>query len=424
MSVNQGSGSRDVKHFHLLRSIQTVVQSSLAELGYSEEMVELLKEPQRILEVKIPIRMDSGKLRVFTGFRAQHSDAAGPTKGGVLFRPDVSLSQMKALSILIGIKSGVLGLPCGGAKGGVICDPRELSFRELEGLSRGYIRSIFPIIGPRADIPALDPFANTQIMAWMMDEFSRISRTESPGFITGKPLVLGGLHGRENAVARGVSLFVRAAASSRGIDLRGAEAVVQGFGSAGSFVAKFLSDSGAKVTGISDAYGALYNPSGLNVDELLNCRDSFGTVTKLFQHSLTNQELLEKPCDLLVLSAIENQITEKNAADVSAKVVLEAAENAVSDGAAAILSENNILFVPEILVCAADVAVSYFEWAQNNQGIIWTESKVEERLSEILNSAFHRVYDMAVDRKTTMRSAAYLVGLQRLAESVRYRGWV
>ncbi|GGL46979.1 Glu/Leu/Phe/Val family dehydrogenase [Sporolactobacillus putidus] len=426
MSVNQGSGSRsrDEKHHYLLRSVQAIVRHSLEELGYSEEMIELLKEPKCALEVKIPVRMDNGKIRIFTGYRVQHSDAIGPTKGGVLFHPDVSLTQVKALSVLNGIKSAILGLPCGGAKGGVICDPRELSFRELEGLSRGYIRAIRSIIGPRKDILALDVFTNTQIMAWMMDEYGRFSGTESPGFITGKPIVLGGLRGREYAVARSISRFVHEAASSKGIELNGAEAIIQGFGSAGSYVAKTLFESGARVVGISDAYGALYNPSGLDVEELLNCRDSFGTVTKLFQHTFTNQELLEKPCDILVLAAIENQITENNAADIRAKVVVEAAENAVSDQAAIILADRNILFVPEVLSCAADVTVSYFEWVQNNQGITWTEKEVEERLREVLSSAFEQVREMAGDRKTTMRTAAYLVGVQKLAESVRYRGWI
>lgn len=423
MVVNHGSRSRGEKQL-LLHSIQSVVRNALEELGYSEEMFDLLKEPQRTLEVKIPVRMDTGKVRIFTGYRAQHSDAVGPTKGGVLFHPDVSPEQIKALSVLIGIKSAILDLPCGGAKGGVVCDPRELSYRELEGLSRGYIRAIRSIIGPRRDILAHDIFTNTQMTAWMMDEYGRYAGSESAGLITGKPNVLGGLQGKEDAAARGITEFVRKAAAGRGIEPGGSRTIIQGFGGAGSYVAKSLHESGARVVGISDAYGALYNPSGLDVEELLDCRDSFGTVTKLFQHTLTNKELLEKPCDILVLTAIDNQITENNATDIRAKVVIEAAENAVSDQAAVILTERGTLFVPEILSCAADVAVSYFEWVQNIQGIAWTEKEVSERLREVLRSAFERVHAMAEDRKTTMRTAAYLVGVQKVAESVRYRGWV
>ena len=245
---------------NVLTSTQTVIHKALEKLGYPEEVYELLKEPLRMMTVKIPVRMDDGSVKIFTGYRAQHNDAVGPTKGGIRFHPNVSETEVKALSIWMSLKCGIVDLPYGGGKGGIICDPRDMSFRELERLSRGYVRAISQIVGPTKDIPAPDVFTNSQIMAWMMDEYSRIDEFNSPGFITGKPLVLGGSHGRESATAKGVTICIREAAKKKGIQIEGARVVVQGFGNAGSFLSKFMHDAGAKVVGISDAYGALYDP--------------------------------------------------------------------------------------------------------------------------------------------------------------------
>ena len=274
-----------------------------------------------MMTVKIPVRMDDGTVKIFTGYRAQHNDAVGPTKGGIRFHPNVTENEVKALSIWMSLKCGIVDLPYGGGKGGIIVT-REMSFRELERLSRGYVRAISQIVGPTKDIPAPDVFTNSQIMAWMMDEYSRIDEFNSPGFITGKPLVLGGSHGRETATAKGVTICIREAAK-RDIDIKGARVVVQGFGNAGSFLAKFMHDAGAKVIMISDAYGALHDPNGLDIDYLLDRRDSFGTVTKLFNNTISNKELLELDCDILVPAAIENQITEENANDIKAKSLLK-----------------------------------------------------------------------------------------------------
>jgi len=254
----------------VLESTQTIIHEALTKLGYPEEVYELLKEPLRILTVRIPVRMDDGSIKIFTGYRAQHNDSVGPTKGGVRFHPDVTETEVKALSIWMSLKAGIVDLPYGGGKGGIVCDPREMSFRELEALSRGYVRAISQIVGPTKDIPAPDVFTNSQIMAWMMDEYSRIREFDSPGFITGKPLVLGGSHGRETATAKGVTICIREAAKKKGIALEGARVVVQGFGNAGSFLAKFMHDAGAKVVGISDAYGALYDPDGLDIYQFAN----------------------------------------------------------------------------------------------------------------------------------------------------------
>jgi glutamate dehydrogenase len=416
---HQASEKNDV-----LKSTQTVIHLALDKLGYPEEVYELLKEPVRMLTVKIPVRMDDGKVKVFTGYRAQHNDAVGPTKGGIRFHPNVTEKEVKALSIWMSLKCGIVDLPYGGGKGGIICDPRDMSFRELERLSRGYVRAISQIVGPSKDIPAPDVFTNSQIMAWMMDEYSRIDEYNSPGFITGKPLVLGGSHGRETATAKGVTICIHEAAKKKGIKLEGARVVVQGFGNAGSFLAKFMHDAGAKVIGISDAYGGLHDEDGLDIDYLLDRRDSFGTVTKLFNNTITNQELLELDCDILVPAAIENQITEKNAHNIRASIVVEAANGPTTLDATKILTERGILLVPDVLASSGGVTVSYFEWVQNNQGYYWTEEEVEEKLEKILVNSFNNVYETSQTRRVDMRLAAYMVGVRKMAEACRFRGWI
>lgn len=408
----------------LLRSTQMVIKEALDRLGYPPQVYELLKEPIRMLTVRIPVRMDDGSVQVFTGYRAQHNDAVGPTKGGVRFHPEVTEEEVKALAIWMSIKAGIVDLPYGGGKGGIVCDPRKLSFRELERLSRGYVRAISQIVGPSKDIPAPDIFTNSQIMAWMMDEYSSIREFDSPGFITGKPLVLGGSHGREKATANGVAICIREAAKKIGLKLENARVVVQGFGNAGGFLAKFMHDRGAKVIGISDAYGALYNPGGLDIDYLLERRDSFGTVTNLFKDKITNKELLELDCDILVPAAIENQITAENAPNIKAKIVVEAANGPTTVEATQILTDRKVLIVPDVLASAGGVTVSYFEWVQNNMGYYWSEEEVNQRLEEKMVKAFENVYQTAQMRQVNMRLAAYMVGIRKMAEAARFRGWV
>ncbi|GIN10786.1 cryptic catabolic NAD-specific glutamate dehydrogenase GudB [Shouchella clausii] len=408
----------------VLVATQSIIHKALKKLGYPDEMYELLKEPVRMLTVRIPVRMDDGSTKIFTGYRAQHNDAVGPTKGGVRFHPDVSEKEVKALSIWMSLKAGIVNLPYGGGKGGIVCDPRQMSFREVERLSRGYVRAISQIVGPTKDIPAPDVFTNSQIMAWMLDEYSRIREFDSPNFITGKPLVLGGSHGREAATAKGVTICIMEAAKKKGIDLEGARVIIQGFGNAGSFLAKFMADAGALVVGIADAYGALYAEEGLDIDYLLDRRDSFGTVTNLFKDTITNEELLEKECDILVPAAIENQITSHNAGKLKAAIVVEAANGPTTLEATQILAERGILLVPDVLASAGGVTVSYFEWVQNNQGYYWTDEEVEGRLRTVLTEAFNNIYNLALRRKVDMRLAAYMVGVRRMAEASRFRGWV
>lgn len=408
----------------VLGSTRTVVKTALEKLGYPDEVFELLKDPIRMMTVRIPVRMDDGSIKIFTGYRAQHNDAVGPTKGGVRFHPDVTETEVKALSIWMSLKAGIVDLPYGGGKGGIVCDPREMSFRELEGISRGYVRAISQIVGPTKDIPAPDVFTNSQIMAWMLDEYSRIDEFNSPGFITGKPIVLGGSHGRESATAKGVTIVINEAAKKRGIDVKGARVVVQGFGNAGSFLSKFLHDAGAKVVGISDAYGGLHDPDGLDIDYLLDRRDSFGTVTKLFNDTITNEELLELDCDILVPAAVENQIREDNAHRIKADIVVEAANGPTTLEATKILTERDILLVPDVLSSAGGVTVSYFEWVQNNQGYYWEEEEIEDKLQSIMIKAFNNIYNTAQTRSIDMRLAAYMIGVRKMAEAARFRGWV
>ncbi len=412
------------EELNVLFSTQEMIQIALNKLGYGKEVFELLKEPMRTLTVRFPVRMDDGSVQVFTGYRAQHNNAVGPTKGGIRFHPDVTEDEVKALSIWMSIKCGIAGLPYGGGKGGVICDPRSMSFPEQERLARAYVRAISQIVGPTKDIPAPDVMTNSQVMAWMMDEYSQIREFDSPNFITGKPIALGGSLGRDSSTARGVAICIREAAKVKGIPLEGARVVVQGFGNAGSYLAKFMHDAGAKVIGISDAYGAIHDEHGLDIDSLLERRDSFGTVTKLFKNTITNKELLELDCDILVPAAIENQITKENANDIKAKIIVEAANGPTTMEATKILTEKGVLLIPDVLGNSGGVIVSYFEWVQNNQGYYWTEAEVEERLESLMVRSFETVLHTAQARNTDMRLAAYMVGIKRMAEAVELRGWV
>ncbi|MBP0726045.1 Glu/Leu/Phe/Val dehydrogenase [Bacillus sp. RG28] len=408
----------------LITSTQLIIQEAIEKLGYSAEMYELLKEPLRLLTVRIPVKMDDGSTKIFTGYRSQHNDAVGPSKGGIRFHPEVNEDEVKALSMWMSLKCGIVDLPYGGGKGGIICDPKSMSTNELERLSRGYVRAISQIVGPTKDIPAPDVYTNPQIMAWMMDEYSRIQEFDSPGFITGKPIVLGGSQGRETATAQGVTICIEEAAKREGITLQGARVIIQGFGNAGSFLAKFMVEAGALVIGISDAHGALYNPKGLDINDLLDRRDSFGTITPQFTNVISNKELLEKECDILVPAAISNQITKENAANIKAKIVVEAANGPTTLEATKILTERGILLVPDVLASAGGVSVSYFEWVQNNQGYYWTEEEVAEKLRMKMVVSFESVYSTSKNRNVNMRLAAYMVGIKKMAEASRFRGWV
>lgn len=427
MGTNQKSSTTDQvnqKPNKLLQETQSIIKDALDRLGYPDEVYELLKDCIRMNEVRIPVQMDDSSTKVFTAYRFQHNDAIGPTIGGIRFHPSLTKEEIVARSIWMGIRAGILDLPLGGAQGGIVCDPRNLTFRELESLSRGYIRAMFANIGHMKDILSSDSHTNAQMIAWMMDEHRQIHEANHPGLITGKPVVLGGTQGREFAVAKGLSSCIQEAAPKRGIDIEGAKVVIQGFGRIGSFLAKSLHDQGAKVIGISDAYGGLYEPDGLDIDYLLDRRDSFGAVTNLFSDTISNDELLELDCDILVPAAVENQITAQNAKKVQARIIIEAASDSISQEAIHILTDRNILTVPNLLASSGSLLLSYFEWVQNNQGYYWTEKEVNVRLELMMKQAFQNVYEFSKMRRVNMQLASYMIGVRKMAEASRFRGWV
>ncbi|WP_375337655.1 Glu/Leu/Phe/Val dehydrogenase [Bacillus sp. 3103sda1] len=407
-----------------LEEFQSILKEALQVLRYPEEVFEFLKKPMRFLEVSIPVRMDDGSTKVFQGYRAQHNDAAGPTKGGIRFHPDVTAEEVKALAGWMSLKCGVTGLPYGGAKGGIICNPQEMSSRELELLSRGYVRAVSQIVGPTKDIPAPDMYTNAQIMAWMLDEYDHIREFDSPGFITGKPLMLGGSQGRETATSKGVLYTLQLVSELKHISLQNMRVIIQGFGNVGSHLAKYLYDIGVKVVGVSDALGGIYNPDGLDVPYLLENRDSFGVVSNLFSKTISNQELLEKECDVLIPAAIGGVITKHNAERLGCKIVIEAANGPTTKEAITMLEERDILVVPDILANSGGVIVSYFEWCQNNQGYYWTEQYVDQCLKEKITSSFSDVFNTSKHFGVNMKIAAYIEGVRKIVEASRLRGWL
>lgn len=411
------------EHNDLVKSTQEITKEALHKLGFDDGMYDLIKEPLRILEVRIPVRMDDSTVKTFTGYRAQHNHSVGPTKGGVRFHPDVNKEEVKALAMWMTMKCGITNLPFGGGKGGVICDPRQMSNQELENLSRGFVRAISQFVGPASDIPAPDVYTNPQIMSWMMDEYSKINRSNAFAFITGKPLSLGGSEGRNRATALGAVITIEEATKRRNIDIKGSRVAIQGFGNAGSFIAKILHDMGAKIVAISESYGALHDPDGLDVDDLVELKEKHGRVTHLFEGVIPNKELFEVDCDILIPAALSNQITEENAHDIKASIVAEAANGPTTKEATRILTERGVLLIPDVLASAGGVTVSYFEWVQNNQGYYWSEEEINSLLREKMVEAFNKIYDLAESRKLDMRLASYVVGIKRTAEATRFRGW-
>lgn len=404
---------------------QLLIRNACRELGLSQAVYEYLKEPQRVLIVNIPVRMDSGEVRTFIGYRSQHTDVIGPGKGGVRFHPEVTLDEVKALSMWMTIKCGVLGLPFGGAKGGVICDPGQLSRREMESLSRGYIRAISQLVGPEKDIPAPDVNTNPQVMGWMMDEYSKLRGFNAPGLITGKPMILGGSAGRAEATGRGAVICIREAAGRLGIPLQGATASIQGFGNVGSNTARFLYDLGVKVVAVSDVRGGVYSPDGINVYEAMEYARAHGSVAGLPGTTpISPTDVLYLPVDILVPAALENQITLQNADQVQARIICEAANGPTTPEAARRLTERGVLQIPDILANAGGVTVSYFEWVQNIQNYYWPEEEVIDKLERMMVGAFNAVWKVYEQRGVSLRRAAYMVAIKRLADAMGARGWI
>jgi glutamate dehydrogenase (NAD(P)+) len=385
----------------------------------------ILREPQRQLHVSIPVRMDDGKIKVFNGFRVQYNDARGPVKGGIRFHPEETIDTVKALAAWMTWKCSVVNIPLGGAKGGVICNPKEMSAGELERLSRGYVDAVWKILGPEIDVPAPDVYTTPQIMAWMMDEYSKIKGYPAPGVITGKPIPLGGSEGRGDATARGGVYCIREAAKILKMDLSKATVAIQGYGNAGTFGATLMRDLvGSKTVAVSDSKGGIYNPKGLDAEAVLAHKNKTGSVVGYKgAASISNEDLLELDVDILLPSALEEVITGDNAGNVKAKIIGELANGPTTPDADAIMYKNGVFVIPDFLCNAGGVTVSYFEWSQNISGFYWDVETVHERLDKKMTAAFHAVYDASKKYKVNMRVAAYIVAVGRVAEVMKLRGW-
>ncbi|MGR6342318.1 Glu/Leu/Phe/Val family dehydrogenase [Priestia aryabhattai] len=420
---NTSHHEKSVELNNPLEEFQETLKEAISYLNYPKEVFEFLKKPMRFLEVSIPVKMDDGTTQIFQGYRAQHNDATGPTKGGIRFHPDVTAEEVKALAGWMSLKCGITDLPYGGAKGGIVCEPRNMSLSELQRLSRGYVRAVSQIVGPTKDIPAPDMYTNSQIMAWMLDEYDHIREFDSPGFITGKPLVLGGSEGRETATSKGVLYTIQLVSEIKNIPITGMRVIIQGFGNVGSYLAEYLHELGAKVVGVSDALGALYDPQGLDIPYLMENRDSFGVVTTLYNDTISNQELLEKECDILIPAAIGGVITRENAERLQCQIVIEAANGPTSKEAIQLLDKKGIMVVPDILANSGGVIVSYFEWCQNNQGYYWPAALVDERLKEKMTESFLNIVHTADKFGTNLKVAAYIQGIRKIVEASRLRGW-
>ncbi|MCF8008650.1 MAG: Glu/Leu/Phe/Val dehydrogenase [Halanaerobiales bacterium] len=394
-------------------------------LNLDKQVKELLQEPMRTLTVSIPVKKDDGSIHVYKGFRCQHNDVLGPTKGGIRFHPQVCEDEVKALAAWMTFKCSLVGIPYGGAKGGVLVNPKELSRNELERLSRGFIQAISPIIGPDKDIPAPDVYTDAQVMSWFMDEFSKIKGVNTPGLVTGKPVVLGGSFGRHSATARGVMYTVREAAKAIDLNLNGATVAVQGYGNAGSFSAKFLSELGCKIVAANDSKGGVYCEDGIDAVKLAKHKKETSSVTDFDNcQELTNEELLTLDVDILVPAALENQITKDNADKIRARMIAEAANGPTTPEADEILFKKNIMIIPDILANAGGVTVSYFEWVQNLANYYWSKEEVDKKLEQIMVEAFEKVYNTHQELNVNMRVSAFIVAINRLTEAMEARGWV
>ena len=405
---------------------QEQLDKAAAVLGLDPDMHQFLRQPMREFHFTIPVRMDDGRTRVFNGYRVQYNDARGPAKGGIRFHPDETIDTVRALAAWMTWKTAVADIPLGGGKGGVVCNPREMSQGELERLSRGYIRAITPYIGLHQDVPAPDVNTNPQIMAWMLDEFEKVRGYHEPGVITGKPLELGGSAGRGPATALGGIITIREAAKTMNLATQGLTCAVQGFGNVGSAAHKLAVEVlGLNVVAVSDEFGAIYNAKGLNYDEVAQYMRRHGRLEGFPEaEAITNAELLELEVDILAPAAIENQLTSANASRIKAKIVAEFANGPTTPEADDIFADKGVYIIPDFLCNAGGVIVSYFEMVQNSYQFYWTEQEVNERLDQKMSVAFAAVHNMAQEMGVTNRVAAYLVAVNRVAQAARLRGWV
>jgi len=395
-------------------------------LKLDPEITAFLKSPMRELHVSLPVRMDDGSIKVFQGFRVQYNDARGPAKGGIRFHPEETIDTVRALAAWMTWKCSLVDLPLGGGKGGVICNPKELSVGELERLSRAYIRAIFPLIGPEKDVPAPDVYTTPQIMAWMADEYSVIAGKTQFGVITGKPICIGGSPGRGDATARGGMFTIREAAKALGINLKNSTVAIQGYGNAGYFAAKLCQEMfGAKVVAACDSKGGVYSELGLDPRAMFECKTDSGSVCDLagVEH-ITNADVLTADVDILIPAAIENVITEKNAGDIKAKIVAELANGPTTPEADEILYSNGVHTIPDFLCNSGGVTVSYFEMVQNAYMYYWDQQEVYEKLDKRISAAYRSVLETSRKYDINMRQAAYVVAVQRVVDAMKARGWV
>jgi glutamate dehydrogenase (NAD(P)+) len=393
-------------------------------IGITSGVREVLKHPKRELTVNFPVRMDDGSYQVYTGYRVQYNMARGPSKGGIRYHPGVTLDEVRALAAWMTWKCAVVNIPYGGAKGGVIVDPKKLSLGELERLTRRYATEIAPLIGPEMDIPAPDVYTDSQTMAWIMDTYSMLKGYSVPGVVTGKPISLGGSEGRGEATGRGCAYVIREAAKDAGVKIKGGTVAVQGFGNAGSIAAKILFDEqGAKIVAASDTKGGIWNADGFNPHAVEAHKQKTGSVVGFpGAKSISNDEILESKVDVLIPAALENVLTAKNANKVQAKIVAEAANGPTLPDADKVFFEKKITVLPDILANAGGVTVSYFEWAQNIQGYFWTLREVNDRLERVMVDSYQAVHKVATERKVHNRTAAYVVAVQRVVDAIRIRG--
>jgi glutamate dehydrogenase (NAD(P)+) len=386
----------------------------------------ILKTPQRELHVSLPVRMDDGKIKVFQGFRVHYNDARGITKGGIRFHPEETIDTVRALACWMTWKCAVVDIPLGGAKGGIICNPKEMSAGELERLSRAYVRAVYPFIGPEKDVPAPDVYTTPQIMAWMMDEYSIIAQKPQFGVITGKPLSIGGSPGRGDATAKGGMYTIREAAKALGIDLKKATVAIHGYGNAGYYAATLAQEMlGCKVIAVCDSKGAVCNTKGIDPKKAITCKESTKSVCNLpGADKMTNEELLEMDVDILIPAAIEGVITKKNAPNIKAKIIAELANGPTTPDADDILYKKGVHVIPDFLCNAGGVTVSYFEMVQNFYDYVWDINDVYDRLDKKMTAAYHSVLDTSKKYKINMRQAAYVRAVERVVDAMKLRGWV
>ena len=402
---------------------QAQFDAAAEQLDLDPGLRRVLRVPQRELTVNFPVTMDDGHVEVFTGFRIQHNVSRGPAKGGIRYHQDVTRDEVRALSMWMTWKCAVVNIPYGGGKGGVIVDPKKLSMRELEGLTRRFTTEISPLIGPDRDIPAPDVNTNAQVMAWMMDTFSMHRGYTIPGVVTGKPIAIGGSLGRNEATARGAVFTLNQASKALDIPLSGARVAIQGYGNAGSIAAELLAAEGSVIVAVSDSSGGISNPKGLDPQRVSAWKREHGTVVGFpGADGVSNTEILVLDCDILVPAALENQITEHNASSIKARIVAEAANGPTTPEADQILYDRGVFVIPDILCNAGGVTVSYFEWVQDMQSFFWTESRINESLHEIMDRAFEDVHHMSERHSVHMRTAAYMVAVARVAEATTLRG--